>query len=112
MAWNSAVSGAPSWPRGLVGSHWLLTPGGRRHWPAQSGYFDSSNACAAPSEKVSAAATASAPKLQRNCITFSPKQNSSVIGGGRYFRDGRKYFKSGGAWSFLAGIRKPSALSM
>src|SRR5260370_1168594 len=29
-----------------------------------------------------------------------------------YFRDWGKYFKSGGAWSFLAGIRKPSALSI
>jgi hypothetical protein len=27
-----------------------------------------------------------------------------------YFCDGLKYFKVGGGWSFLAGIRSPSAL--
>src|SRR5262249_53979427 len=63
---------APSLPRGLVGSHWLLTPGGRRHWPFQSGYFDSSCACALASEKT-IAAPRSEPKLQRDSITFSPR---------------------------------------
>src|SRR5215467_10272898 len=72
IAWYSAVSGAPSLPRGLVGSHWLLTPGGRRHWPFQSGYFDSSCACALASEKT-IAAPRSEPKLQRDNITFSPR---------------------------------------
>jgi hypothetical protein len=30
----------------------------------------------------------------------------------RHFCDGLKYRKSGGAWSFLVGIRRPSALSI
>ena len=29
---------------------------------------------------------------------------------GRHFCGGLKYFKSGGGWSFLVGIRLPSAL--
>jgi hypothetical protein len=33
-------------------------------------------------------------------------------GCGRHFCGCLKYLKFGGAWSFLVGIRKPSALSM
>jgi hypothetical protein len=35
-----------------LGSHRLLTPAGRRHWPFQSGYLESSNAWAAAIVKV------------------------------------------------------------
>src|SRR5712691_10112317 len=58
-AWNSGVSGA-CWarPEGLVWSHWVATPRGRFHWPAQSGYLDSSKAAAPVAVMASAAMSA------------------------------------------------------
>src|SRR5215472_396954 len=58
-AWNSGVSGA-CWasPGGLLWSHWVPMPRGRFHCPFQSGYFDSSWACAPARARHKAAATA------------------------------------------------------
>src|SRR5438477_7517549 len=58
--WYSGVSGACcARPGGLVWSHWLPMRGGFFHWPDQSGYLVSSNACAvAPMIKSAMAPTA------------------------------------------------------
>src|SRR3954463_7683834 len=57
MAWYSGVSGGFWAPReALLVSNWLPMPGGRRHWPAQSGYFDKSYACAQMTPVISNAA--------------------------------------------------------
>src|SRR5262249_23617943 len=61
----SGLSGAcwPS-PAGLSWSHWVASPRGLRHCPAQSGYFDSSCAVASGIGIVSAASSATA-KIER-----------------------------------------------
>src|SRR5215467_3966732 len=58
----------------------MAMPGGRRHWPEKSGYFDSSNARAPEIGSDSTAATVSAAIALRFSIFDPPNVNSAGAG--------------------------------
>jgi hypothetical protein len=78
---------------------WPPTPGTvtRLHWPFQLGYFASSNACAQSELKHSAALGVITSIERRSNMTVLPQDC--------YFPICLKYRRSGGGWSFFAGMR-------
>src|SRR5215468_790467 len=58
----------------------MAMPGGRRHWPEKSGYFDSSNARAPEIGSDSTAATVSAAIALRFSIFDPPNVNPAGTG--------------------------------
>src|SRR5436190_13383191 len=104
----------------------MPTPGGRRHWPDQSGYFDSSWAEAAAFATISAAPITIEVSKRAQLMLSSwckcraaglirnkaPRLASRHLTGklDHHFADCLKWRKSGGGWSFCDGINWPSPL--